>query len=70
MMVDGEEKEFPIKYGSGEDEEAGDETAKPDDTKADESKSEKTEAESKPDERSEPADEDSELRVEESRDEL
>ena len=58
-MVDGEEKEFPIKYGSGEDDEAND-TAKPDDTKADDAKSEEAEPESKPDKRSEPADADSE----------
>ena len=70
MMVDGEEKEFPIKYGSGEDDEGKDETVKQDDTKGGEAKSEKAEPESKPDERSEPADEDSELRVEEARDEL
>ena len=69
-MVDGEEKEFPIKYGSGEDDEANGETTKPDDTKVDEAKSEKAEPDSKPDQRSEPADEDSELRVEEEHDEL
>ena len=70
MMVDGEEKEFPIKYGSGEDDEANADTAKPDDTKVDEAESEKAEQESKPDERSERADADSELRVEEEHDEL
>ena len=71
MTVDGEEKEFPIKYGGGEDDENADSgESKADETKAEEAKSEEGEPEGEIDERSEPADEESELRVEEAHDEL
>ena len=61
-MVDGEEKEFPIKYGGGEDEEGKDGESK----ESEEGK----EPETKPDELSEPADEESEMTVEDEHDEL
>ena len=63
MTVNGEEKEVPIQYGGGEDEEAKDKESTHGEGK-------EPEPETKPDDLSEPADEESELRVEESHDEL